>query len=125
MSSKSFSQTDTTKINQIQLTKPIARLVIKDLIKYDGLRVEINTLESVIAETNKKMLAQNKLITNLETQNLSLEDMICTLNKKYETQERLTKEFETALRRQQKQAKFYKVGSLVGISSTILLLLVK
>lgn len=114
MSWNAFSQTDTTKVNQIQLTKPIARLVIKDLIKYDGLIEEVGSLNLLLAETNKKLTAQTKLITNLEQQNLSLEDIICTLNKKYETQERLTKEFETALKRQRRQTKLFKAGTVIG-----------
>lgn len=125
MSWNAFSQTDTTKTNQIQLTKPIARLVIKDLIKYDGLLKELETLNKVVAESNNKISAQTRLISNLESQNLSLEDVICTLNKKYETQERLTNEFQTALKRQQRQAKLYKVGSIVGVTAVAILLLGK
>ena len=122
MSSNAFSQTDTTKINQIQLTKPIARLVIKDLIKYDGVLREVESLNLVIAESNKKISAQIKLISNLETQNISLEGVICTLNKKYETQERLTKEFQTALKRQRRQTKLFKIGSIAGTVAVGLLI---
>lgn len=118
-----FSQTDTTKTNQIQLTKPIARLVIKDLIRYDGVLKELEALNKVVIESNNKISAQTRLISNLESQNLSLEDVICTLNKKYETQERLTNEFQTALKRQQRQSKFYKVGSIVGVTAVAILLL--
>lgn len=125
MSWNAFSQTDTTKTNQIQLTKPIARLVIKDLIKYDGLLKELETLNKVVSESNNKISAQTRLISNLESQNLSLEDVICTLNKKYETQERLTNEFQTALKRQQRQSKLYKVGSIVGVTAVAILLLGK
>lgn len=122
MSSNAFSQTDTTKINQIQLTKPIARLVIKDLIKYDGLSREVESLNLLVAESNKKISAQVKLISNLETQNISLEDVICTLNKKYETQERLTKEFQTALKKQKRQTKLFKIGSIAGAVAVGLLI---
>lgn len=122
MSSNAFSQTDTTKINQIQLTKPIARLVIKDLIKYDGLLREVESLNLLVAESNKKISAQVKLISNLETQNISLEDVICTLNKKYETQERLTKEFQTALKKQKRQTKLFKIGSIAGAVAVGLLI---
>lgn len=122
MSSNAFSQTDTTKINQIQLTKPIARLVIKDLIKYDGLSREVESLNLLVAESNKKISAQVKLISNLKTQNLSLEDIICILNKKYETQERLTKEFQTALKKQKRQTKLFKIGSIAGAVAVGLLI---
>lgn len=118
-----FSQnaTDSTK-TKIQLTKPIAKLVIKDLIKFDGLSKEIVSLESIIQESNKKILTQNQLVLNLETQNTNLEAVIRQLNAKYDTQARLTKDFELALKRQKRQSTIYKIGSVVGAAATLLLL---
>lgn len=118
-----FSQnaTDSTK-TKIQLTKPIAKLVIKDLIKFDGLSKEIVSLESIIQESNKKILTQNQLVLNLETQNTNLEAVIRQLNAKYDTQARLTKDFKLALKRQKRQSTIYKIGSVVGVAATLLLL---
>lgn len=118
-----FSQNaiDSTK-TKIQLTKPIAKLVIKDLIKFDGLSKEIVSLESIVQESNKKILTQNQLVLNLETQNTNLEAVIRQLNAKYDTQARLTKDFELALKRQKRQSTIYKIGSVVGAAATLLLL---
>lgn len=116
-----FSQTDTDS-TKIQLTKPIAKLVIKDLIKFDGLSKEIVSLESIVQESNKKILTQNQLVLNLETQNTNLEAVIRQLNAKYDTQARLTKDFELALKRQKRQSTIYKIGSVVGAAATLLLL---
>ena len=54
MSSNAFSQVviDSTKI---QLTKPVAKLVVKDLITADGLKVEVKTLNQLLVETNNKL----------------------------------------------------------------------
>ena len=121
MSLNAFSQTaiDSTKI---QLTKPIAKLVIKDLIKFDGLSKEVVNLKSILDESNYKLDTQSKLLLNLESQNKNLEAIIRELDVKYETQSRLTKDFESALKRQKRQASFYKIGSVVGAAATILLL---
>ena len=116
-----FSQTATDS-TKIQLTKPIAKLVIKDLIKYDGLSKEILSLESIVQESNKKILTQNQLVLNLGTQNTNLEAVIRQLNAKYDTQARLTKDFELALKRQKRQSTIYKIGSVVGAAATLLLL---
>ena len=121
MSLNAFSQTDTDS-TKIQLTKPIAKLVIKDLIKFDGLSKEIVSLESIVQEYNKKTLTQNQLVLNLETQNTNLEAVIRQLNAKYDTQARLTKDFELALKRQKRQSTIYKIGSVVGAAATLLLL---
>ena len=75
MSLNAFSQNaiDSTKI---QLTKPIAKLVIKDLIQFDGLSIEMQTMQSILTETNNKLLTQSDLVTNLEMQNNNLQGVI-------------------------------------------------
>ena len=121
MSFNSFSQTatDTTKI---VLTKPIAKLVIKDLIQFDGLSTEMQTMQSILTETNNKLLTQNQLVTNLQLQNNNLESVIRELNAKYDTQARLTLDFEKALKRQKRQSTIYKIGTTVGAAAVLLLL---
>ena len=121
MSFNAFSQsaTDSTKI---QLTKPIAKLVIKDLIQFDGLSTEMQTMQTILSETNNKLIIQNQLVTNIQLQNTNLESVIRELNKKYETQSSLTKDFEVALKRQKRQSTIYKIGTTVGAVATLLLL---
>lgn len=118
-----FSQnaTDSTK-TKIQLTKPIAKLVIKDLIQFDGLSTEMQTMQTILTETNNKLITQNQLVVNLELQNNNLESVIRELNKKYDTQASLTKDFEVALKRQKRQSTIYKIGTTVGAAAVLLLL---
>ena len=118
---KGFSQTATDS-TKIQLTKPIARLVIKDLIQFDGLSTEMQTMQTILTETNNKLIVQNQLVTNLELQNNNLESVITELNKKYDTQAQLSLDLEKALKRQRRQTTIYKVGSAVGLAATLLLL---
>ena len=121
MSFNSFSQTaiDSTKI---QLTKPIAKLVIKDLIQFDGLSTEMLTMQSILTETNNKLLTQNQLVVNLELQNNNLQSVINGLNKKYDVQTNLSKDLELALKRQKRQSTIYKIGAGIGAAATLLLL---
>ena len=119
----SFSQTDTDSLStKIQLTKPIAKLVIKDLIQFDGLSVEMQTMQNILTETNNKLLTQNELVVNLELQNNNLQSVISGLNKKYDVQSNLSKDLEIALKRQKRQSTIYKIGSIVGATATLLLL---
>ena len=123
MSFKSFSQTDTDSLTtKIQLTKPIAKLVIKDLIQFDGLSVEMQTMQNILTETNNKLLTQNELVVNLELQNNNLQSVISGLNKKYDVQNQLSKDLEIALKRQKRQATIYKIGAGIGAAATLLLL---
>ena len=121
MSLNAFSQTATDS-TKIQLTKPIARYVIKDLIKFDGLSLEMKTMQQVLTETNNKLLTQNQLVVNLELQNNNLESIIKEFETKYNTQAQLSADLELALKRQKRQSTIYKIGSVVGAAATLLLL---
>ena len=121
MSWNAFSQNDIDS-TKIQLTKPIAKLVIKDLIQFDGLSVEMQTMQSILTETNNKLLTQSDLVTNLEMQNNNLQGVIDGLQSKYDVQATLSKDLELALKKQKRQSTIYKIGSVVGAAATLLLL---
>ena len=121
MSSNAFSQNDIDS-TKIQLTKPIAKLVIKDLIQFDGLSIEMQTMQSILTETNNKLLTQSDLVTNLEMQNNNLQGVINGLQSKYDVQATLSKDLELALKKQKRQSTIYKIGSVVGAAATLLLL---
>jgi len=82
----------------------------------------MQTMQSILSETNSKLLTQNQLVVNLELQTNNLEAVIRELNKKYDTQSSLTKDFEVALKRQKRQSTIYKIGTTVGAVATLLLL---
>ena len=63
---KGFSQNDTVS-STIQLTKPVARFVIKDLVQFDGLNKEMETMQKILTETNSKLVTQGNLVANLKT----------------------------------------------------------
>ena len=118
------SSQNATDSLKIQLTKPIARLVIKDLVKFDGLRTEVKSLREVLGETNNKLSTQTILIRNLTNQNSNLESIVKSLDDKFEAQTRLTEDLQKALKRSKRQSKLYKIGTTVG-ASAILLLMIK
>ena len=119
---KSFSQNDTKNDSLIQLTKPVAKLVVQDLIKYDGLTLEVKSLEDLLSQNEFKINTQSSLIVNLESQIGNYESVIANLNKKYDTSQKLSEDLEKALRKQKRQARLYKIGSGVGAVAILLLL---
>lgn len=121
MSLKSFSQivTDTTSI---QLTKPVAKLVIKDLMKGDGMAVELQTIQEILSSTNQKLATQTELVTNLNLQITNLESILNTKDEQINTSQELSKELEEALRKEKRLGRLYKLGSTVGIAAVALLL---
>ena len=120
MSLNASSQTVTDSL-KIQLTKPIARLVIKDLVKFDGLAAEIKSLRLVLAETNSKVSTQSILLTNVNGQNRNLESIVKNMDNKFSAQTRLTEDLQKALKRSKRQSKLYKIAATVGAAATLLL----
>ena len=122
MISKGFSQsvTDSTKI---QLTKPIARLVIKDLIQFDGLSREMETMQIILSETNYKLNNQGKLVSNLKTQVTNYQSIIEKKDAQMIEASNLSKELQKELKKQARAKKLYQIGSTVGVVATALLLI--
>ena len=122
LSFKSFSQTDTISTT-IQLSKPVAKLVVTDLISGDQAKIEVKTLGELISELEKKNTTSLNIIENLETQNKNFSLMINDYKEKSETQAQLSEDLEKALKRQKRQTTIYKIGSTVGLAATVLLLI--
>ena len=116
----SQSVTDSTKI---QLTKPIAKLVVKDLISGDGLKLEVKTLNELLLETNNKLETQTVLVTNLESQVLNYQTIIDQKDLQLGTSSQLTEELNKQLKKETRAKKLYKIGSTVGAAAVLLLLI--
>ena len=122
MNLKSFSQNDTIN-STIQLTKPVAKLVIKDLINADGLSLELKTTQDLLNSTNLKLKTQTELVGNLQTQIYNFENIIISKDEQLFTSEKLSKDLEEALKRQKRQTTIFKIGTGVGAVATLLLLI--
>ena len=122
MSFSSFSQTviDSTKI---VLTKPIAKLVIQDIVVGDQLKLKLKTLEEILNETNGKLKTQTLLVKNLESQVLNYRGIVTDLNSKSSIQNDLTKDLEAALKKANRRTKLYKIGTTVGAVALGLLII--
>jgi hypothetical protein len=118
-----FSQTATDSV-KIQLTKPVAKLVIQDLIKFDASYMEIETLQQILKETNLKIDTQNELNTNLKSQIETYRTMLSTKDEQLDTSQDMSKELEKAYKKERRLKKFYQITSMVG-GAAILLLLVQ
>ena len=122
LSFKSFSQNDT--INQkIVLTKPVAKLVVKDLITGDQRADELIAVNALLKETEFKLNTQSTLVLNLQTQIKNYDQIVSELDGKFELQQKLSEDLELALKKQRRQTTIYKIGAGVGAVATVLLLI--
>ena len=125
MSLNVFSQnaTDTSSKDstKIQLTKPVAKLVIKDLIQFDGLGSEMETMQLVLTETNNKLLSQTDLVTNLRKQINNYEGIINQQTEQVALSKELTARLEADLKKQKLKNKLTAGAGIVGIVAAVLL----
>jgi hypothetical protein len=117
-----FSQNVTKDSSAIQLRKPIARLVIKDLIKGDGSQVEITNLHQTLAATEQKVALKDSIIVTQSSKIVNLNEIILRKDEQFKLQQQLSKDLERALKAANTRVFFYKIGSGVAIVSTLLLL---
>ena len=121
MSWNSFSQS-VTDSTQIQLTKPVAKLVIKDLIQFDGLSQEMETMQIILTETNDKLNTQGELVANLKTQVLNYQSIIEEKDQQFSTQQELSKRLQKDLKKQKIRTKLMGgAGIVVAIAAAALI----
>jgi len=121
MSWNSFSQ-NAIDSTQIQLTKPIARLVIKDLIQFDGLSNEMQVMQTILTETNNKLLSQGELVANLKTQVENYQSIIDKKDQQFNTQEQLSKKLQSELKKSKLKTKLMGgAGLIVAVGAAVLI----
>tara|TARA_B100001564_G_scaffold276197_1_gene237968 strand:+ start:3167 stop:3544 length:378 start_codon:yes stop_codon:yes gene_type:complete len=123
MLSWSVSSQNVIDSTRIRLTKPVAKLVVKDLIIGDGLKLEVQTLNELLAETNSKLDVTKNLVTNLETQVNNYQKIIDNKDLQLGTSSELSEKLKKQLEKEQRAKKLYKIGSTVGAAAVLLLLI--
>ena len=124
ISFKSFSQTDTVP-STVLLTEPVAKLVVKDLVSYDGLLAESKAVREQLTALNGKVITLEEVIQNLQ---LQLENRNSVLVKK-DTQileyQNMSEDLKKEVKRLSRIGKIYKIGSAIGATALLLNVLSK
>jgi len=122
MSLKGFSQSaiDTTAI---QLKKPIARLVIKDLIIGDGVKQELLFTQQKISLLETKVSLKDSIIFSLESKNKNFTVMLDAKDQQLTISKNLNLRLQSDLKKSRFQTKL--VGSLGVISTVAIIFILK
>ena len=118
VSFKSFSQNDTI----VSLKEPVAKLVIKDLVSYDGLKIELKETVELLTLEQKKVVLKDSVIGTLNTKVLNLQDIIGKKDEQFSLEREKSKQLEKELKGQRRKTFLYKVGTYVGVGATLILL---
>ena len=116
VSFKSFSQTDT----KVLLTEPVARLVVKDLVTFDGLKLQYDLTLRRVQTLEEKTLTLQEVINNLQLQLDNRSSVIEQKNAQIENYESISEDLKKALNRERATKKLYKIGSAIGVSALLL-----
>ena len=107
VSFKSFSQNDTI----VSLKKPIAKLVIKDLIEGDGVKLELLSLQELLKLEQKKVVLKDSVIGNLNSKVINLETIISKKDEQFGLESEKSKQLLKELKREKRKTFFYKIGT--------------
>jgi len=120
MSLKSFSQ-NVTDSTSIQLKKPIAKLVIKDLITGDGAKKELALTLDKINLLEQKVVLKDSIIFSLNSQVGNFESIMLTKCNQLTLSQELSKKLQTDLKKQKFKTKLMGgAGILIAVGVAIL-----
>ena len=117
MSFISFSQNDIDTLS-IRLEKPVAKLVIKDLLTGDEAKDELVLSVKKFQLLEQKVVLKDSVISNLNDQITNFNSMILTKNDQLSLSEELSKKLKKDLQKQKLKTKLVGlagIGVAVGI----------
>jgi DNA replicative helicase MCM subunit Mcm2 (Cdc46/Mcm family) len=120
MSFKSFSQsvTDTSKI---QLTRPIAKAAIIDILQGDNAKEQIKLLENIKSELETKSLTQVILVNNLTTQITNYKSIIVDKDLQIENHIKISETYKKAYQKEKRSKLLWKLATGAAIATGIII----
>jgi len=121
MSLKGFSQ-NVTDSTSIQLKKPIAKLVIKDLITGDGIKEELSLSISKIRLLEQKIVLKDSVIKNLDFKIGNFESIMLTKTDQLTLSQELSKRLQSDLKKQKLKTKLMGGAGIIAVVGVVVLL---
>ena len=127
----SFSQTDTTKpttssdTTKVRLKVPVAKLVIKDILKGDGCQLELKETQVKVIKLETREKEKDSHIVFLEEKDKNNNFMLGKKDEQLKVSEELTKSLHKELKGQRTKTFLWKVGTFAGILASTYLIITK
>jgi hypothetical protein len=127
LSSRSFSQTviqtETVDTSKVVLNVRVARLVYQDLLRYDGLKEEMNLMKLKFQKLEEREIQKDGIITILTQKDENNQFIIGKKDEQLKLSQELTDKLHKELKGQRAKTFLWKVGTFTGLALTSLLLL--
>ena len=120
MSLNSFSQ-NVIDSTSIQLKKPIARLVIKDLITGDSFKKELSLITTKYSLLENKVILKDSVISNLNFQINNFNSILSTKGSQLEVTQELNNKLKLEIKKQKFKNKLTAGAGVVAILVAVLL----
>tara|TARA_Y100000768_G_C23616290_1_gene512901 strand:- start:217 stop:621 length:405 start_codon:yes stop_codon:yes gene_type:complete len=121
MSFTSFSQNDTDTLS-IRLEKPVAKLVIKDLITGDEAKEELGLSVKKFQLLEQKVVLKDSVITNLNDQISNFNTMMSTKQDQLNLSQELSKKLQKDLKKQKLKTKLAGGAGVIAVIAVAVLL---
>jgi ribosomal protein S13 len=120
LSLSSFSQVDTTKVC---IPTKTARLIAKDLIKYDGCVQELKLTQEKVLKLEEREVQKDTIIKLLTDKDKNNQFIIGQKDLQIGEYKNMTNDLQKELKGQRTKTFLYKLGTFVGIVTTSFLLI--
>jgi hypothetical protein len=111
----SFSQTVTKQESIVPLKVPVAKLVIKDILKGDGAILELAETQKELNLTNKKVTLKDSVITTLNSKVSNLDYIINQKDAQFKLEREKSESLVKELKAEKRKTFLYKVGTVLGV----------
>ena len=104
----------------VPLKQPIAKLVIKELLSYDGLQLILKEKDNIITSKDTVISYKDKIIGLKDDKINNLNLIIDKKDQQISLYDNMAKDLQKELKLQQMKTKFYKAGSILGIGVAVI-----
>ena len=126
MTLTAFSQTDTLKTDSVViLSIPVTKSVIKELIAYDGIKLELKSTQDLLLNTEAKVATQNFIIDQYNIKSGQYEKTISNYKSQVNTYGDLTNSLKTDLKKTKVKLFYNKLGLYIIIGGLTYLYITK
>jgi hypothetical protein len=85
----------------------------------------MQSMQTILSETNQKLITQGELVSNLRTQVLNTQSMLEKKDNQLNAQKNATISLQKSLKKERRKTKLYKITSTIGGAAILLLLVQK
>lgn len=100
-------------------------MVIKDLVSYDGLKLELEQTIELLNLERQKSQVNDSIISSLEEKIKNLNEIIGKKDEQFSLEREKSESLLKELKGQRRKTFLYKLGSTVGLIATSILILGK